>query len=526
MTLGSFTRRGDLVDEINRLGALYDIKSEFIHNQHIYMLCCSTQLESKCEARILGMYSQQDKMFHIRRLETIHSCSKNIKKESALQYEIQKPRYSGMRLGQIVEAIYPKFKAGYLEVYRAYSRVRGGIWGEQKENRSNTVLGSTMGTEFPSDGFFVGERGIESMFCSTDYPKKDGSACQDPDEMVADCLASLKDEFESLNKGMGCRASESSFFFKHIQMGDHLRDVSELKVYSRHGRTVIFGLLFDPCDDHIVQSCMVSDEPKTRALEAFIDWDSQVSNPGHQQFFIVDPDGDVMQVLKSKGVPFFIKSRSVSLYLQESKEDDPGAFEYFTELNYGDKEFLEIEKSLYLKRHCPKQMFNLNNAHAPDFEFVTPLMLSLSLVDCATALIWLVHDDLKTRKTFSTEDAECRLPEAIVDFLEECSETEPRAEYEADLERAYCGCGKFQENLFPCIHACKKIRGLGQDPLMYVSSVYSKDNLLRIHDISPVVNIRMYPQKAKAVQKKRKSDMSNAEDACFDARESHGMCRA
>lgn len=524
MASDSFARRSDLIDEVNRLGALYDIKDEFIHNQYIYMLCCSTQLESKCEARILGMYSQQDKMFHIRRLETIHSCSKNVKKEDALQHEIQRPRYTGMRLGQIVEAIYPKFKAGYFEVFRAYSTVMGRkSTCDQKENCRNAVPSSSVSAELSNDGFFVDERGIENMFHGMEYSKKDDLASRELDDLVADCLSCLKDEFESLNEGVKCRVLKNSFFFKHVQMGSHLRNISEMKIYSRHGRTVIFGLLFDPCDDHIIQSCMVSNEPRAKALEAFIDCDSQVSGPGYQQFFIIDPDGDAMQVLKSRNVLFFIKSRSISFYLQESREDDPDAFEYFTELNYGDKEFLEIEKSLYLKRYCPRKMFNLNNAHIPDFEFATPLILSLSLTDCVTALIWFVHDDLRTRRAFAAEDVESRLPESIVDFLEECSEIEPRVEYEPDLERAHCGCGKFQENLFPCIHAYRKIRELGLDPLMYVSSIYSKDNLLKIRGIVPVVNIRMHPQKTKTAMKKRKSDMSNVEEAGLDARGSHGQ---
>lgn len=491
MALDTFARRSDLVEEVNRLGMLYDIRHEFMCTQHVYMLCCSS--ESKCEARILGMYSQQDKMFHIRRLESIHCCTKSIRKESALQYEIQKPRYAGMRLGQIVETIFPKFKVGYCEVFKACWKAKGESTGAQKENSSNTMRNLI---ESPSS--LASGLGIKSMLMHC--LRRDD---QESENLATDCLHSLKSEFESLNRSIRCSVPKSGFFFKHAQMGDHLRSISELKVYTTLGRTVVLGLLFDPWDDHIIQSCLVSDEPKARALEAFIDCDLQVSGPGYQQFFIIDLDGDVMETLRSKGVSFFIKSRSVSSYLRDSKENDLEAFEHFAELNYGNRELLDIEKSLYLKRHCPKKMFNLNNAHAPDFEFVTPAMLSLPLVDCITALIWLVYDDLRTRKTFTAEDLEGKLPESIVDFIEECSEANPRIKHEVSLEDAYCGCGKFQENLFPCIHAHQKIRDLGLDPLMYVSSVYSKDNLLKISDILPVINIRVHHQKTKAMLKKR-----------------------
>lgn len=509
MTSTLFANRTDMVIEINKLGDLYDIKSEFIQNPYTYMLCCVNMEENKCEARIVGMYSQKSKTYAIKRLETVHSCQKNKKRADILTFELQKTKYLTMRIGEIVENLHFRLKAGYFEVFKSFYKITRSEFGSYpNENLSNTFIGK--------ECFFPKEPGMENIIGNADFIKNtefDPTLIDSCNEnSVKECLLQLRTEFESLNCSIKCRVTKNSFFFKHSQMSLHLRDVAELKICSNGNRTIVLCFLFDPSDDHIVQSCLISDEIEVKAIEQFLDFDVQVSEPGYKPFFLVDLDYELIQILKSKNIPFFIKSRAVSFLLQESKDNDPNALEYFSELNYGEKEFLETDKSSYLKAYCQKKLYNLNNAAFPDFDFLSTSITTLPLIDCTTAMVWLISADLKNRKLMSPEALENKLSEHILDIFDDFEIMVPKTVHDPDLTAGFCGCGKFQENLFPCIHAYKKIKDLDHDPILYVSSLYSVENILKIDDIVPVVDVKIHPLKAKPVFKRKKSDTFNLED--------------
>lgn len=502
ITSDTFTHKADLINEVNKLGALYDIKEEAINTPDIFMLSCTNKNE-RCEAKIVGMYSQNDNLFRIKRIDSIHTCQKNLKKELALQSEIkkinklltvEKMMNDCLKIGRIVENFYCKFKVGYFEMFKAINDVDSTLlinkftsFDDEKENNP--------------DAAFINENKI------FDYEScRDTVISQKTEDSLTECLYYLKEEFASLNPHIRCTVNKTSFFFKHMQMGSVLRKNVELKIYPRNIGTIVMGLLFDPSNEHIIQSCLISDESKLRALDVFIENDKQCILSGNSLFYIVDFDYEVIEFLVSKKIPFFIKSRSVFQYLHESKDEDPNSLAYFNEINYGDKEFLNIDKSLYLRRFCPVNIQNLANAHYPDFEFITPYILSLPLVECITSLIWLISDDLKTRKNINQEDCDSKLPEALIDYLEELKDIEPLDKCVVDVENCECECGRFQENLFPCVHAYHHIKSLGKDPSLYVSNIYNKENLMKIEGIVPVINIKVHPHRSKSGLKKKKGD--------------------
>lgn len=562
MTPNTFVHRGDLVNEINKLGTLYDIKDEMIDNPQVFMLCC-TNINEKCEAKILGLYSQKDKHFHIKRIDSIHTCSKNTKKEAALFAEMQKyPEIK--RTGELVEKISAKFKVSYYDVFKAQHKGNLSLEFFDKENLRNT------GNMFLSELGYSAERDLMNF--------------QKTEDLKLECLLALKQEAMEMNSNLKSACNRNNFFMKNIQMSKVLRKVTELKIYPRQNGTLILGLLFDPCDEHIIQTFLVSEDSKLKALETFVDYDKQTTSenevnrsqsdsidlsldhkikqrkidnlesinqtvtgehesinstmlntpptkerindipqddtpseiPNNQvssnPFYIIDFDYEVIQFFISKNIPFFIKSRAVSMYLQDSKDEDPYALDYFNILNYGDKELLDLDKSLYLKRFCPFNIYNLNNGQYPDFEFITNHILSLPLIDCAISLLWLISDDLRNKKFIGNEELENRFPETIQSYFEDFNEAEPLEKLNCDLEQCYCECGKFQENLFPCIHAYYKIKELGKDPFFYVSSIYSKDNFLKIQEIKPVVNLKVHPNKFKSNSKKKKTDQNESDE--------------
>lgn len=538
MTPDTFVHRGDLVNEINRLGALYDIKDEFIDTQSIFVLCCSNKNE-KCEARVIGMYSQKDKLYRIKKLESIHSCSKSTKRELSLQHELSKYQNTCKRIGELVECLYGKFRAGYFDVFKTNIKCSQGYETHsasrfeffEKENSKNSNIVSPHGNAAASssvgaDTLFIKENQmLEYDSC------RDSVISQKTDDSKYECLRTLKEELVMLNPHISCEFSRNNFFFKHRQMAEVLRKTCELKILPRANGTVILGLLFDPNDDYIIQSVLVSEESKVKALEIFLEYDHQHSrhadNAGSDDvelkansddkssiadklLYIVDMDFDVVDYLSSKGHPFFIKSRSVFQYLQDPKEDDPSIQNYFNEINYGEKEFLELDKAAYLRKFCPANLYNLNNAHYPDFEYITPYVLSLPFVDCITSLVWLVSEDITSRKIIVGEDYNSKIPESVIGLFEEYNDMEPALECETNLDECFCECGKYQELLFPCIHAYKKIKEAGKDPVLYISNIYNKENLLKIKDIVPVVNVKIHPFKPKAVAKKKKGELDSS----------------
>ncbi|KAM0680434.1 hypothetical protein GINT2_001494 [Glugoides intestinalis] len=487
MIAEKFIHRGDLVNEINRLGALYDIKEDAIDTPTTFMLCCNNRTE-RCDARILGIFSQRDRVFRITRLDCIHNCSKTNKREFALQNEIKKKRKE-IRTGKIVEFLYPKFKTGYFEVFKAIQRIKQGVCYDN----------------LPVSTFLGGEE-VENL---ENCARKDSSVALRIEDIKADCLHALIDEFTALNPHMKCGLSKGNFFFKHMQMSQVLRPVSEIKVYPRQGGTVVLGLLIDPNGDYIIQSCLISEEPKLKAIEAFLQYDQQFSCSEYTQAFIIDFDVELIDFLTSKKISFFIKSRALFHYLQDPKEEITA--DYYTQINYGTEEFLELNKEYYLRRFCPFEMFNLNNAHYPDFEYITSHVLSQSFIDCIVSLIWLVSDDIKSRKNLNLEDYESGFPDHLVGYFDELNDIESVRDCTVSLSEGTCECGKFQEFLFPCIHAYKEIKRLGSDPLLYTSNVYNKENLHKIQEIIPIVNIRVHPFKLRQGIKKKKGDFDSSE---------------
>lgn len=509
MSSDTFIHRGDLVNEINRLGAFYDIKEVSIDTPNIFMLTCTNsnencEIELRCEAKIIGMYSQKDKQYHIKKIKSLHSCFKNTKREEALQEEIQKINPK-RRIGEIVELLYNRYKVGYLEVFKAILKLNQSQE-EQKDGRFDFFENENIknNNNNNSESLFIKEdQNFEFDGC------RDSIISQKTDDSKLNCLHSLKDEFLKLNPKITCEFTRNNFYFKHKQMLVLFRKVREIKIIQRNNGTVILGLLFDSNDDFIINSVLISEESKIKALEVFLEFETQ-NNDNTPLLYLVDLDFEVIDFLISKNHPFFTKSRAIFHYLHDSKDDDINSLNYFNEINYGERDFLDLDKKYYLRKFCPVNLFNLNTAHYPDFEYITPHVLSLPFVDLITSLIWLISDDIKSRKLLTGEDFESRFCDTLVGVFEDFEDKEPSLDYEVNLEKCYCGCGKFQEFLFPCIHAYKLLKKLGKDPLLYTSNLYNKELISKVEDIVPVVNIKVHPSKPRIVGKRKKGEIDSS----------------
>jgi hypothetical protein len=351
----TFVHRGDLVNEINRLGSLYDIKDEAIDTAQIFMLCC-TNLHEKCEAKILGIHSQKDKLFRIKRIDSIHSCCKNIKKDMAISFEIQKyPEVK--RLGELVEKINKKFKANYYEIFKLQNKNlllldSSRDLNSSKDMQENSILEYFDKENLKNSGnLFINELNYSENLDNLSYQKNEDFrlACNLLlKKELLDINNLTENQIENTSEIINVSCNRSNFYFKHVQMCKILRNITELKIYQRSAGTLILGLLFDPCDDHVINSFLVSDDSKIKALEMFLEYDRPIIHSSNNenssdQFYLIDFDYEIIQFFISKNINFFIKSRAVSLYLQDSKDEDIHSLDYFNILNYGSTQLLDLE---------------------------------------------------------------------------------------------------------------------------------------------------------------------------------------
>lgn len=509
-----FDSRTELVQWIAQQSASHGVTRVLYDRPHAYMVCCPRI--SSCGAMILGMYSPAARKYSIRRLNTLHACQDTAILQAAI-HELSKPRYSGMRTGRIAEQLLQRgFEFGYLEVFSImrHSVQYPSLHPSEAENPRNRMSQRT------------------------------GHHCTAPTSLqyaeLHECLLCYAAELRQLNPSLFVLVSENGFFLKQPGHSRHLRRISELKVFTRPTGFLVAGVLFGPSNEPIVESFLLSDRDKKTAIEAFLRGHSLfrsahglagTSAPSAGDFFLVDLDSTVIDILKAAGVGFFIKTRSVCSYFEDISEDDPLSFQYFHDCNYGHREYLNLEPAFYLARSCPRPLFNLNNAPICDLPFITDTVLSLPFTDCLNALIWLIGEDIASRQAAVREGPEHRLPDSIIEFINGAlastpinsidfkpeqplplplsqplplphghdspspapSISQPPVSRADLLSRALvqgCPCGKYQEFLVPCIHATKKLQLYGLNPTEFVSSVYLLDNLLALDKLIPAINMK------------------------------------
>ncbi|KAI5148444.1 hypothetical protein ENBRE01_0325 [Enteropsectra breve] len=218
------------------------------------------------------------------------------------------------------------------------------------------------------------------------------------------------------------------------------------------------------------------------------DKNSALNMRKYQNYYCVDFfDSELIEICTEMKINFFIKTRTLckSLYVHGTGESLIGV--YFSNLNYGDEEYLHIDKKHYLRKYCAFELYNINNAPVGHLDYLSEDVLKLPLIDCANAVLWHESRDIRKRQNISSEHVENPLSAMAMEHLEILKETAVTKNYEVSLDSLHCPCGKFQEYLMPCSHAYKKIKEHGLDPVNYFSSLYFTTNLLGLVPVEPVV---------------------------------------
>lgn len=85
-----FRTIAELTQAMAAAGRRLGINKEILCSPYVCMLVCPLESEKRCDAHLLGMYSQRDGFFHVRRCRLVHGCSPHGPKQ-ALEQEVSRP---------------------------------------------------------------------------------------------------------------------------------------------------------------------------------------------------------------------------------------------------------------------------------------------------------------------------------------------------------------------------------------------------------------------------------------------------
>lgn len=419
-------------------------------------VACKGKEEFGCEAKIVAQLRKKDGVFVVKRIKLSHKCPSITSKYGSAEEMVRAEVHGAIgnrraRIGEIISILADMdIRMGYFSVWKA---MRLGDSGE-KENAGN------------------------------EYEEKKRKV--DPFEQA---LEEFSREFQDLNPNVVAHHRNRMFFFSFPEHLDVLIPIVEIRIYKRTEGFAILGVLRDPMWAPIVYSCVISDVgDREDAFRYFVD-----SMPS--LFFLVDFDAELINILKGRDREFFVKTRDIcKFYYSKSKSIDV-VEDVWNKCNH-DREWSApeisfISRKRYLKSCCEMDMFGLQNTSECDVEFIGLGIFNLPFFDCLNGVLKVIGDNLKHRKKVVTlGDKKSLFGNNVMHRLEKnMAMTSEKSAHSVDLENQTCTCGKFQEFLIPCPHACKKIADSGEDPCLYVSDVYSKERLLRLKDIAPVVDL-------------------------------------
>jgi hypothetical protein len=214
---------------------------------------------------------------------------------------------------------------------------------------------------------------------------------------------------------------------------------------------------------------------------------------------MVEYDDILIEILEECKVDFFIKTRDICNYIYSLDNNKENIENIWNNCNFGNeiiKQLENVNPKRYLKQKLDKEILNINNLPECDVDFIMYSVYSLNYFDCINAIHKLSNDNLKNRKRFTITDTKSLFGNNVITRIERnygnignFSNNMPF--YKVDLINQICDCGKFQELMIPCVHACIKIKEEKGDPYNYVSTVYSKEQYNKLVEIIPVLNISL-----------------------------------
>ncbi|KAF9763742.1 hypothetical protein NGRA_1072 [Nosema granulosis] len=500
----SFETKDEILSAMKDFAESNSIKYDIIETPRTIVLCCKGKGEFGCDCSITASYRKKDNKYIIKRMKLAHKCPISVNDFGSTDDFIKNEIYrtigdAEVRIGDIVSILHNRgIKVSYNSVWNAMRK----NWIEDENVENNENMNNKQ-DESDSEDKQIKRMKVDGVIKDMYRPKDDSKYNSDlvdgKDLMMWDdqsfckfhdfneIIAEYSKEFVEINaEKVEVHFYGKMFFYSVPEYSKVLFPAVEIKHYKKKNGIVVYGLLYDPVFDPVVYACLVAED--VIDVVAFRYFLRSLPNT----FFLVEYDEMLIEVLEECGVDFFIKTREVCnhVYSIDNKKENIEAV--WNNCNFGENkipEMGEIDPKRYLKKLLKREILNLNNLPECDVDFVMYSVYSLNFFDCVNAIHKLSNDSLKARKKFTTTDTKSMFGNNVVSRVERNKNTQPTTMYNVDLIKYICECGKFQELMIPCVHACAEIKEKNEDPYKYVSTLYSKEQYNKLPEIIPVLNI-------------------------------------
>lgn len=486
----SFPTKDEILNTMKAFAKENNIKYEIMETPRTVVLFCKGKAEFGCDCAISASYRKKDNKYIIKKMKLAHKCPISVNDFGSTDDFIKNEIFrtigdAEVRIGDIVSILHNRsIKVSYNSVWNALRRIED----DNKENVDNNEAKRVKIDGLGKDLY----KPTDSARYNSDLIDESDLKAWDEDSFRVfhsynEILAEYSKEFVEINSNrVNVHFYGKMFFYSIPEYYKVLFPVLELKYYKRKNGIVVYGLLYDPIFEPVVYSCLVAEDVSdVLAFRYFLK-----SLPG--TFFLVEYDELLIETLEACGVEFFIKTREICNHVYSLDNNKENIETIWNNCNIGDSKIPEvgdINPKRYLKKLIGREILNLNNLPECDVDFIMYSVYSLNFFDCLNAIHKLSNDSLKIRKRFTISDTKSMFGNNVITRLERNRATKPTSKCVVDLTNYVCECGKFQELMIPCVHACEEIKGMNEDPYMYVSTLYSKEQYNKLVEIIPVMNI-------------------------------------
>lgn len=332
-----------------------------------------------------------------------------------------------------------------------------------------------------------------------------------------DLIGAYRDEFMKINPREDLRmvGDNSHIYAEFTKLVKLVRNVVELKFVERHGGFVVLGVVYDPHDFPIIFNVCVSDGLTLQETYALY-----IKQSPHGLKYITESERDFNECfIKTRGLCREVFKTEKELkkietlwgicngYIRRKQggkkridenllasEDDATALDAneFDGLIALAQSAVGVPESRFVTRGG---LFGLNNMPDPDLEYIPNNAYTTGFIECI--------DNILSSLTLSPikEDINPSVRMQVERNIENKELIDG-----VNLDNFECPCGRFKEFLIPCVHAC----AVTEDPMKYVSIVYSKNLFEFEYGLLPVIeNVAKPKVKTANRTKKRKMSKNN-----------------